>query len=258
MIRLLSATVGSVAAPVTKDQELELQIDSLAYGGNGVARLNGFVVFVRRGAAGGHRAGPRHEGEAEPRGGGRRSTWSRPAPPRVEAPCEHFGLRRLPLPGSRLRGPGRGQGAAGRATRSSGSAGSPDSSSSRSCRPSRSSTTGTSSSTPSPRLPDGPALGFHRAGRWDEVLDVERCWLTTDLGNAIRDAVRDWARAEGAARVRPGDGGGLPSPPRRARGAEHGPGARRPRDGARRAARRRRPRRGAAPASRRCARSTGR
>jgi 23S rRNA (uracil1939-C5)-methyltransferase len=44
--------------------------------------------------------------------------------------------------------------------------------------------------------PSGPALGFHKAGRWDEVLEIERCWLTTDLGNAVRDAVRDWARAE--------------------------------------------------------------
>jgi hypothetical protein len=38
-----------VSAPVTRDQELELTIDSLAYGGNGVARLDGFVVFVRAG-----------------------------------------------------------------------------------------------------------------------------------------------------------------------------------------------------------------
>src|SRR5581483_11636843 len=42
----------------------------------------------------------------------------------------------------------------------------------------------------------GPALGLHRAGRWDEVLELERCWLATDLGNRIRDAVRDWAREE--------------------------------------------------------------
>ena len=42
----------AVAAPVTKDQELELHIDSLAYGGNGVARLNGFVLFVKRGLPG--------------------------------------------------------------------------------------------------------------------------------------------------------------------------------------------------------------
>jgi 23S rRNA (uracil1939-C5)-methyltransferase len=40
------------------------------------------------------------------------------------------------------------------------------------------------------------ALGFHRAGRWDEVLDIERCWLTTDLGNAIRNKVRDWANEQ--------------------------------------------------------------
>ena len=41
-----------MAAPVRKDEEVELHVDSLAYGGNGVARLNGFVVFVRRGLPG--------------------------------------------------------------------------------------------------------------------------------------------------------------------------------------------------------------
>ena len=33
--------------PVVKGDELELAVDSLAYGGNGVARLEGYVVFVR-------------------------------------------------------------------------------------------------------------------------------------------------------------------------------------------------------------------
>src|SRR5437773_10447610 len=41
-----------MAAPVARAQELDLKVDSLAYGGNGVARLNGFVVFVRRGLPG--------------------------------------------------------------------------------------------------------------------------------------------------------------------------------------------------------------
>ena len=41
-----------MAVPVTKGEELELHVDSLAYGGNGVARLDGFVVFVRRGLPG--------------------------------------------------------------------------------------------------------------------------------------------------------------------------------------------------------------
>jgi 23S rRNA (uracil1939-C5)-methyltransferase len=43
---------------------------------------------------------------------------------------------------------------------------------------------------------EGPELGLHRAGRWDEVLDIERCHLTTELGNAIRNTIRDWAREE--------------------------------------------------------------
>ena len=47
--------------------------------------------------------------------------------------------------------------------------------------------------------PDGPSLGFHRAGRWDEVLDIEQCWLTTDLGNEVRLAAREWAREAGLA-----------------------------------------------------------
>jgi 23S rRNA (uracil1939-C5)-methyltransferase len=58
------------------------------------------------------------------------------------------------------------------------------------------------------RTPSGPALGFHKAGRWDEVLEIERCWLTTDLGNAIRNAVRDWAREEGLEAYSQEDGSG--------------------------------------------------
>src|SRR5262245_58088573 len=42
----------AMAAPVTKGEELELSVESLAYGGNGVARHDGFVVFVRRGLPG--------------------------------------------------------------------------------------------------------------------------------------------------------------------------------------------------------------
>jgi 23S rRNA (uracil1939-C5)-methyltransferase len=45
--------------------------------------------------------------------------------------------------------------------------------------------------------PDGLVLGLHRAGRWDEVLDISKCWLTTDFGNDVRDAIRSWAREEG-------------------------------------------------------------
>src|SRR5213076_1844605 len=56
--------------------------------------------------------------------------------------------------------------------------------------------------------PEGPALGFHRAGRWDEVLEIERCWLTDELGNGIRDAIRVWAREEGLEPYSQADGSG--------------------------------------------------
>jgi 23S rRNA (uracil1939-C5)-methyltransferase len=56
--------------------------------------------------------------------------------------------------------------------------------------------------------PSGTALGFHRAGRWDEVLEVDRCWLADELGNRIRDAVRDWAREEGLEAYSQADGSG--------------------------------------------------
>src|SRR5216117_737603 len=78
-----------MAAPVAKDQELQLSVDSLAYGGNGVARLNGFVVFVRRGLPGDTvraRVTKVKRGWAEALA----TEILAPSPQRVDAPCEHF------------------------------------------------------------------------------------------------------------------------------------------------------------------------
>jgi 23S rRNA (uracil1939-C5)-methyltransferase len=41
-----------------------------------------------------------------------------------------------------------------------------------------------------------PILGFHARGRWDVVVDVDDCLLASERGNAARNAVRDWAREE--------------------------------------------------------------
>src|SRR5919106_5144177 len=179
-----------MAAPVAKGQELELRIDSLAFGGNGVARLNGFVVFVRRGLPGDTvraRVTKVKRSHAEALA----VELVEPSPQRVEAPCAHYpacgGCRfqdlayeaQLEAKADQVRDA---------LVRIGG--------------------------IPEPQLepivpaesifhyrnkleysfaqyPDGPTLGLHRAGRWDEVLEVERCWLTTDLGNAIRNAVRE-------------------------------------------------------------------
>jgi len=184
-----------MAAPVRPDDELDLRIESLAYGGNGVARLNGFVVFVRRGLPGdvvrarvtkvkrNHaEATALHVVEA--------------GAPRVEAPCEHYpacgGCRfqdlayeaQLEAKAAQVED----------ALRRIGKVDAPPLEPIVPAEPVfhyRNKLEYSFTATP-----DGPALGFHRAGRWDEVLDIRRCWLTTDLGNGIREAVRDWARAE--------------------------------------------------------------
>jgi 23S rRNA (uracil1939-C5)-methyltransferase len=184
-----------VAAPVTKDQELELRIESLAYGGNGVARLNGFVVFVRRGLPGDvvrARVTKVKRNHAEALA----VEIVEPGAPRVDAPCAHYpecgGCRFQDLAYESQIAAKHDQ-----------------------VRDALQRIGGIAEPPLEPIVPaesvfhyrnkleysftqtaEGPALGFHRAGRWDEVLEIERCWLTTDLGNAIRGAVRDWARAE--------------------------------------------------------------
>jgi len=41
-----------------------------------------------------------------------------------------------------------------------------------------------------------PILGFHARGRWDLIVDVDDCLLASERGNAARNAVREWARLE--------------------------------------------------------------
>src|ERR1700726_4087314 len=78
-----------MAAPGQRDEELEPPVGSLAFGGNGVARLDGFVVFVRAGVPGDMvRARvtkvQRRHGEAIV------TEVIEAGPQRVEAPCAHY------------------------------------------------------------------------------------------------------------------------------------------------------------------------
>src|SRR5438477_7045650 len=78
-----------MAAPVAKGQDVELTVESLAYGGNGVARLNGFVVFVRRGLPGDvvrARVTKVQRRHAEALA----TEVLRAGPQRVDAPCAHY------------------------------------------------------------------------------------------------------------------------------------------------------------------------
>jgi 23S rRNA (uracil1939-C5)-methyltransferase len=185
-----------MAAPVRKEQELELRIDSLAYGGRGVARLNGFVVFVNR-ALPGDTVRARVTKVKRSHAEAVAVEVVEAGAPRVEAPCAHYpacgGCRFQDL-AYEAQLDAKAQQVADALRRIG----------------------GFSALEPEPAVPaasvfhyrnkleysftseDGVVgLGFHRAGRWDEVLDVQRCWLTTELGNGVREAVKAWARAEG-------------------------------------------------------------
>jgi len=184
-----------VAAPVTKDQEVELDVESLAYGGNGVARLDGYVVFVRRGLPG-DRVRARVTKVKRNHAEALAVEVVAPGPQRVDAPCAHYpacgGCRFQDLAyDSQL---AQKHAWVEDSLHRLGSIAEPPL---EPIVPAASQFFYRNKMEYSfTRTPSGPALGFHKAGRWDEVLEVERCWLTTDLGNAIRAAVRDWAREE--------------------------------------------------------------
>jgi 23S rRNA (uracil1939-C5)-methyltransferase len=184
-----------MAAPVQRDDEIELDVESLAYGGNGVARLNGYVVFVRRGLPG-DRVRARVTKVKRNFAEALATEVVEAGPQHVDAPCQHYpacgGCRFQDLAyGAQL------EQKAGWVRDSLVRLGKID-------EPPLEEIVGAVEAFhyrnkveySFTRTPSGPALGFHKAGRWDEVLDIERCWLTTDLGNALRDAVREWARGE--------------------------------------------------------------
>jgi 23S rRNA (uracil1939-C5)-methyltransferase len=185
-----------MAAPVHKGEELELSIESLAYGGNGVARHDGFVVFVRGGLPGDRvraRVTKVKRGFAE----GFTSALLEPGPDRVEAPCRHFGT----CGGCRFQDLAYEVQLAQKAQQVRDAL----------VRIGRIADPPLEPIVPATSIygyrnkleysftagADGVEPGFHRAGRWDEVIGIEECLLTTDVGNAIRLAVRDWAREEG-------------------------------------------------------------
>lgn len=175
-----------------RGDEADVLIESLATGGRGVARLDGYVVFVDRALPGDRvrvrvRTAKRRFGEAEV------VTLLESGPERIEPPCPYVGscggcrwqalaypaqvrekhqqvrdaLERIAhlhdVPVEPLVGAERTFGYrnkveftfAGEAERA--------------------------------------RLGFHRAGRWDEVLPVDRCLLVEEPVNALKDAVERWA-----------------------------------------------------------------
>jgi 23S rRNA (uracil1939-C5)-methyltransferase len=184
-----------------KGERLEVEIDSLAFGGRGIARADGFVVFVSGGLPGDRvlaevTKGKKRFAEA------RTIELLRAGADRLPDRCVHGGE---PCPGAPWQGLAYERQLAEKQTQvedalrrigglddfemepivgaleewryrnkleysfGAGTPGSAD---------------------------EGVALGFHARGRWDLIVDVDDCKLASEPGNAARNGVREWARME--------------------------------------------------------------
>ncbi len=184
-----------------KGERLEVEIDSLAFGGRGVARADGFVVFVAGGLPGDRvlaevTKGKKRFAEA------RAVELLRPGADRLPDRCVHGGE---PCPGAPWQGlPYERQLAEKQAQvedslrRIGGLDGfemEPIVAASEQWRYRNkleySFGVGAVGS-----ADEGVALGFHARGRWDLIVDVDDCKLASEPGNAARNGVREWARLE--------------------------------------------------------------
>ena len=177
-------------------EELELEIDSLAQGGRGVARADGYVVFVA-GALPGDRVRVRLTKAKRHYGEGSTLELLSPGPERIADTCVHEGA---PCPGAPWQ-------AMTYERQLAEKAGQVDEALRRLGR-----LEGFELEPIEPALEQwryrnkleysfgarerSLALGFHRRGSWAEIVDVDDCKLASEDNNAARNAVREWARDE--------------------------------------------------------------
>ena len=191
------ATGEAPAARRHRGEQLEVEIDSLAFGGRGVARANGLVVFVAGGLPGDRvrveiTKAKRRFAEA------RAIELLRPGADRIANVCVHGGE---PCPGAPWQGlPYERQLAekssqVDEALRRIGELGDFEL---EQIEPALEQWRYRNKLEYSFGEDDEgePTLGFHARGRWDLIVDVDDCHLASERGNAARNEVREWAKAE--------------------------------------------------------------
>ena len=188
----MSTTPTSQTRPQRGD-ELELTIDTLAFGGAGVARTDGYVVFVPDTVPGDRvRAviGKRKRAYAE----ARMTELLTPSPDRIPAVADHPGAPWQVLPYERQLEIKQGQvfEALRRIGKLDGFALEPiiPSVSQWRYRNKLEYSFGT-----------GPAgelvCGFHAPGRWDEIVPIDDCLLASERSNQAREQIVAWCRGQG-------------------------------------------------------------
>ena len=182
-------------AALTRNQELELTIDSLAYGGRGVARHGELVVFVSR-ALPGDRVRARVTKFKRRYAEARAVEVLEPGPGRVAPRCAHFGIcggcawqdleyarqleHKQAQVGDALERLGRFEAVEVRPI-----------------DPARSVWEYRNKFEYSwSQQEQGASLGFHVAGRWDQLMAVETCHIASEVSNALRRAFERWAREQ--------------------------------------------------------------
>src|SRR6476646_5521967 len=179
-----------------RGETLTLDVESLAYGGKGVARRNGYVVFVAGGLPGDR---VKAEVTKAKRGYAEASATEilRESPERIPPRCDHAGE---PCPGAPWQGlvyeeqlRHKQQQVEDALVRLGGLSGFEL----EEIEPAVEQWRYRNKLEYSFGERDGEAtLGFHARGRWDLIVDVDDCRLASERGNAARNAVRDWARLE--------------------------------------------------------------
>jgi 23S rRNA (uracil1939-C5)-methyltransferase len=179
-----------------RGEQLEVEVDSLAYGGRGVARADGFVVFVAGGLPGDRvrvevTKAKKRFAEA------RTVELLQAGADRIPDRCTHGGE---PCPGAPWQGlPYERQLAikseqVGEALRRIGDL---EGFELEEIVPAAEQWRYRNKLEYSFGDRDGDSiLGFHARGRWDLVVDVDDCHLASEAGNVARNKVRDWAQLE--------------------------------------------------------------
>jgi 23S rRNA (uracil1939-C5)-methyltransferase len=190
------ATGEKPAARRHRGEQLEVEIDSLAFGGRGVARSEGLVVFVA-GALPGDRVRVEITKAKKRFAEARTLELLQPSAERIADRCIHEGE---PCPGA----PWQGLAYERQLTHKSEQVdealrriGGLDGFELEEIEPALEQWRYRNKLEYSFGERDGePTLGFHARGRWDLIVDVDDCQLASERGNAARNAVREWARLE--------------------------------------------------------------
>jgi 23S rRNA (uracil1939-C5)-methyltransferase len=200
--------VESSSATGTRPQkgaELELSIDALAYGGAGVARLDGYVLFVQ-GAVPGDRVRARVTKRKRAYAEARTLELLEPSPERIEPRAPHPGAPWQVLPYERQLAEKESQ-VREALTRIGGFEGPPVEPIVPAVEPWRYRNKLEYSFG---EADDGQlVLGFHKPGRWNEIDDVSEDILASEKVDAVRETVKAWCREEGLSAYDRREGSGL-------------------------------------------------